>query len=53
MKLLKQAKKRMPVEGLNSIEYTLLQTDVQKLYTRFLVYYDKDKLLDKMNKTQI
>ena len=46
-KLLNVAKKRMKTEGLNSIEYKVVDVIYNKLFTKIMVTYDQSAILKK------
>ena len=46
MRLLDKAKLRMNTEGLNSIEYNVVNITKLALYTHILVKYDEHRLLN-------
>ena len=47
MKILNKAKERFHIDGLNSIEYKLVETLKTALYTKFLVSYNQEAILIK------
>lgn len=46
-KLLYKAKNRFQVEGINSIEYTIVEYFFLNLYTKIMVTYDQNSILNK------
>lgn len=46
-KLLNKAKDRFKVEGINSMEYTIVDIFKFNLYTKILVTYDQNSILNK------
>jgi len=47
VKILNKAKERFHTDGLNSIEYKLVETLKTALYTKFLVSYNQEAILIK------
>ena len=45
-KIISEGRRRFDIEGLNSVKYKLISTEIKPLYTKFLVYYDKNETLN-------
>jgi hypothetical protein len=44
--LINEGAKMIDTQGLNSIEYKLVQIIKRPLYTKFLIYYNESKILN-------